>query len=228
MGGEHKVLAMKKENNNHPEEENSDKVFVFKGSECLPQGSAVFRLVESIEKRGGLVKVNGDAHFDGAGVKLPNIMLEMKILSNPNDPANQWSTLVEFIKINGQLYMRLVNSLPLKVKIEWERSGKSPDYLSSISLQGLVDAYRPMRPKQHNPFKPGSICHTAFDLGSEWIPLNELINRIADNCYGGNRRKATNIWCEISRHDRKARCRIEERIRPDGTKEVQAISLVSG
>lgn len=146
----------------------------FPNSKDYPIGSAMRRILEQMEDKKGLLKVNNKATYDGKGIDISLLVSCLHILANPLHPENRWSCLVEMVKYDDDAYLRLVPSIPLEVKEKWEATGKPPRQMAINDVQEMISAILggagirqgiasyPRHPK--NPFRDGGNYARLVDI----------------------------------------------------------------
>lgn len=126
----------------------------FPNSADYPFDSAMRRILEQAEKNKGLIKVKNIASYDGKGISLSDLISCLHILTDPTHKENRWSCLVEMVKYDDDIYLRLVPSIPLEVKAKWEATGKPPRHMVSndvgFILENLMQAL-PSKPAAKTP-----------------------------------------------------------------------------
>lgn len=123
----------------------------FPNSADYPFDSAMRRILEQAEKNKGLIKVNNTASYDGKGISLSDLVSCLHILTDPTHRENRWSCLVEMVKYDDDIYLRLVPSIPLEVKVKWEATGKPPKQMVSNDAGFILETL-----KQALPPKPAA------------------------------------------------------------------------
>lgn len=175
-----------------------------------------------------LALMDGDGSMDVA-----QFLLALDIVSNPLHPENNWSSVVEEVMFEGEVYLRLAREIPVAMKEYWIKNGRPPrvgwGYTSKLSNAEFPTAR--CSSSSPNPYPQHIKYHSVFELSREWRPMPDLVDRIASRLYGQSdrksRRKAHNIWNEVARPDRNGNrsCK-EERTTSNGIKEVRVVSLV--
>ena len=125
--------------------------YVLKGSEAFPFGSVMRTRLEQIEQKKGLIKINNIASYDGKGINISSLISCLHILTDPTHKENRWSCLVEMVKYDDDIYLRLVPSIPLEVKAKWEATGKPPRQMVSNDAGFILETL-----KQTLPSKPAA------------------------------------------------------------------------
>jgi hypothetical protein len=128
--------------------------YVLKGSEAFPFGSVMRTRLEQIEQKRGLIKVNNIASYDGKGINISSLISCLHILTDPTHKENRWSCLVEMVKYDDDIYLRLVPSIPLEVKAKWEATGKPPRQMVSNDVGFILEALSkalPSKPATKTP-----------------------------------------------------------------------------
>ena len=162
----------------------------FPNSTDYPIDSAMRRILEQAEQNKGLIKVNNTAFYDGKGISLSDLISCLHILADPTHRENRWSCLVEMVKYDDDIYLRLVPSIPLAVKEKWEATGRPPRQMATNDVQLMIaeilgkpdrvsPANIPGTAIAGNPYPPGTRFHEVFNLASDWLTPSELLNRIS-------------------------------------------------
>ena len=123
----------------------------FPNSTDYPIDSAMRRILEQAEKNKGLIKVKNIASYDGKGISLSDLISCLHILTDPTHKEYRWSCLVEMVKYDDDIYLRLVPSIPLEVKAKWEATGKPPRQMVSNDVGFILETL-----KQALPSKPAA------------------------------------------------------------------------
>ena len=167
----------------------------------LPIGSALRRIIEQLDNKKGIIKVDNEATYDGRGIDLKGLVSCLHILANPLHPENRWACLVEMVKYDDDAYLRLVPSIPLEVKEKWEATGKPPRQMAINDVQEMISvilggrgiqqgiASYPRHPR--NPFRAESNYARLVDIiaaagptgidGESWIQACCKASRKARN-----------------------------------------------
>lgn len=120
----------------------------FPNSADYPFDSAMRRILEQAEKNKGLIKVNNTASYDGKGINLSDLISCLHILTDPTHRENRWSCLVEMVKYDDDIYLRLVPSIPLEVKAKWEATGKPPRQMVSNDVGFILETLKQALPSK--------------------------------------------------------------------------------
>ena len=125
--------------------------YEFPRSKDCDIGSAKRAILEQMERNKGLIKINYIASYDGKGINLSDLISCLHILTDPTHKENRWSCLVEMVKYDDDIYLRLVPSIPLEVKAKWEATGKPPRQMVSNDAGFILETL-----KQTLPSKPAA------------------------------------------------------------------------
>ena len=155
-----------------------------------PIGSAMRAALEQLKRSGGIIKLRHKGFFDGKGIDFSCFISCLHILADPTHKENRWSCLVDMVKYDDEIYLRLVPSIPLAVKEKWEATGRPPRQMATNDVQlmiaeilgrpdGVSPANIPVAAVAGNPYPPGTRFHEVFNLASDWLAPSELLNRIS-------------------------------------------------
>ena len=128
--------------------------YVLKGSEAFPFGSVMRTRLEQFERNEGVIKVQNIASYDGKGISLPDLVACLHILTDPTHKENRWACLVEMVKYDDDIYLRLVPSIPLEVKAKWEATGKPPRQMVSNDIGYILKTLKNALPSKPTAKKP--------------------------------------------------------------------------
>ena len=132
-------------------ERQREAVHTFKGPESYKPGTTMRAFLEQSAEKEGLFWVNYKASYDGKGINLSDLISCLHILTDPTHKENRWSCLVEMVKYDDDIYLRLVPSIPLEVKAKWEATGKPPRQMVSNDVGFILETL-----KQALPSKPAA------------------------------------------------------------------------
>ena len=132
-------------------ERQREAVHTFKGPESYKPGTTMRAFLEQSAEKEGLFWVNYKASYDGKGINLSDLISCLHILTDPTHKENRWSCLVEMVKYDDDIYLRLVPSIPLEVKAKWEATGKPPRQMVSNDVGFILETL-----KQALPSKPAT------------------------------------------------------------------------
>ena len=132
-------------------ERQREAVHTFKGPESYKPGTTMRAFLEQLAEKEGLLRVNYKASYDGKGINLSDLISCLHILTDPTHKENRWSCLVEMVKYDDDIYLRLVPSIPLEVKAKWEATGKPPRQMVSNDVGLILETL-----KQALPSKPAT------------------------------------------------------------------------
>ena len=180
----------------------------FKGPEAYKLGSTMRTILEQLAENEGLLRVNYKASYDGKGINLSDLISCLHILADPTHRENRWSCLVEMVKYDDEVYLRLVPSIPLEVKEKWEATGKPPRQMVLNDVQLMIaeilgkpgkvtPARITAKVRPDNPFPPGIKSHDVFNMAADWTPLPALLAQIRDELSGGNMDNARGLWKRV-------------------------------
>ena len=137
-------------------ERQREAVHTFKGPESYKPGTTMRAFLEQSAEKEGLFWVNYKASYDGKGINLSDLISCLHILTDPTHKENRWSCLVEMVKYDDDIYLRLVPSIPLEVKAKWEATGKPPRQMVSNDAGFILETL-----KQAFPSRPAAKKHPA-------------------------------------------------------------------
>lgn len=126
----------------------------FKGPEAYKLGSTMRTILEQLAENEGLLRVNYKASYDGKGINLSDLVACLHILTDPTHKENRWSCLVEMVKYDDDIYLRLVPSIPLDVKAKWEATGKPPRQTVSNDIGYILKTLKNGLPSKSVAKKP--------------------------------------------------------------------------
>lgn len=126
----------------------------FKGPESYKPGTTMREFLEQIDKNDGLLRVNYKASYDGKGINLSDLVACLHILADPTHRENRWACLVEMVKYDDDIYLRLVPSIPLEVKKKWEATGKPPRQMVSNDIGYILKTLKNALPSKPSAKKP--------------------------------------------------------------------------
>lgn len=182
---------------------------------------------------------NGDMSLDDLAVtrngitNVTRFYITLRTIADPLHPDNNWSSVVEELMYGETVYLRLAHSIPMPIVEYWKAHGHPPSagwgFFSGL-VGGKGSVVVDSAGRDPNPYPPNLKLHSIFAIANEWTEYGRLMARIAVTVYGSdtkqNRRRAANMWHEISRSDRNDyRSRTEERTAPDGSREVRAVAI---
>lgn len=126
----------------------------FKGPEAYKLGSTMRTILEQLAEKEGLLRVNYKASYDGKGINLSDLVACLHILADPTHKENRWACLVEMVKYDDVIYLRLVPSIPLEVKAKWEATGKPPRQMASNDIGYILKTLKNALPSKPVTKKP--------------------------------------------------------------------------
>ena len=210
--------------------EKEDEAYDLSDWKKLPIGSALRRIIEQMDKKQGVIKVDNEATYDGRGIDLNALVSCLHILANPLHPENRWSCLVEMVKYDDEAYLRLVPSIPLEVKKRWEATGRPPRQTAITDIREMISTILggtgitrggSGKAGRNNPYAPGTKYHTVYEMASDWIPFRELLSRIRDELCEGNDGNARSLLNLVAK--RNGRSHLLKRTATNGVKMVRAV-----
>ena len=148
----------------------------FPNSTDYPIDSAMRRILEQAEQNKGLIKVNNTAFYDGKGINLSDLIACLHILSDPTHKENRWACLVEMVKYDDDIYLRLVPSIPLEVKAKWEATGKPPRQMVSNDVGIILKTLKNALPSKPVAKKPPAKKAPA----KKPITVDQVVGQLAD------------------------------------------------
>lgn len=151
----------------------------FKGPESYKPGSTMRAFLEQAKANEGLLRINYIASYDGKGINLSDLVACLHILADPTHKENRWSCLVEMVKYDDDIYLRLVPSIPLEVKKKWEATGKPPRQMASNDigyiLKTLKNALPPKPSAKKSPAKKAKKSPARKPLSGD-----QVVGQLAD------------------------------------------------
>lgn len=135
-------------------ERQREAVHKFKGPESYKPGTTMRAFLEQSAEKEGLFWVNYKASYDGKGINLSDLISCLHILTDPTHKENRWSCLVEMVKYDDDIYLRLVPSIPLEVKKKWEATGRPPRQMVSNDTEFILETLKkalPSKPAAKTP-----------------------------------------------------------------------------
>lgn len=210
-------------------QEKGAEVHEFPNSKDYPIGSAMRRILEQIENKKGVIRVNNTATYDGKGIDLNALVSCLHILANPLHPENNWSCLVEMVMYDDEAYLRLVPSIPVGVKKRWATTGKPPRQMAINDVQEMISVIlgaagtaqgEAVQAKSRNPYNPKYKNHAVFEMASDWIPFRDLLFRIRNELCKGDDDNARSLLNLVAK--RNGRSHLLNRI-VNGVRMVRAV-----
>ena len=163
-----------------------------------------------------LTLMGGDGSVDAT-----RFYISFGIVSDPMHPKNNWKSAVAKVKIRRKEYLRLVDAISVPAMEYWKAHGYPPPYEWAI-----FDSKTELPVSSSNPYPPAQRLHDAFNMASDWITPDELLDRIS-TLPRVNRKYASSILHNLGNVTRKqnnGRSRLEEQI-IDGVRMIRAVRI---
>ncbi len=155
-------------------------------------GEAVAKLLSELNRNNGCAGFDQLASFADGTVRLPGIMLAIQVLSDPFHPKNDTPYILEYIRVDGSDYIRLVPKPPKQI-LERLKATESNSYLASNKIEMLNPENQSEDRKADgspNPYPIGTDSFMVFNMGSNWISRSDLLSKVANKICNGDRSKA--------------------------------------